>query len=723
MTNHPGSAAPAAPISRNHPCPCGSGKRYKHCCGAAAETGLQSPGESGLADTLRKALQNQLAGKFSQAEQLYRAALELDANNIDALHMLGVVCMERFRHAEALDLLYRAAELTHWAQPQIFHNLGLVIARLSTRDANARQDLLLAKQLERRKQPASNAKSSVMPLVSVILYSYNQARYIAGALASVFEQSYQNLELIVVDDGSADGSPAIIGELLEQGPFPRRFIERAAPGAEIALDQAAELAQGDFLAFLNAEDCYAPDRIEQMVAQIAAKRAQWGYSGIALIGPHGETMDSTHPAAQRLLRPPGNAFDRISNSFSFLEFNPCIASGNLFVERSLFRRAGGFGARGFGQERDFLLRAATLSEPVWVEAPLYRHRLHEESSIGESQEKISADAAKWLADFYRSLEIITTVANELSPHHPDNRTLVYKLGLNAGHGKFLPADRLRALSRQWLAKPSSRISRSTTLSESRAEGRKQALVVLGMHRSGTSAFSRVLNLCGAFLPDNRHPAKLGDNEKGFWEPEEIPQLNERLFKSIGTTWLNEKLNLADWNHLHADFAEDAAALLETEYGNQTLILIKDPRICLLAAWWDEVLHVSGYEPLYVIPLRNPLEVAASLHVRDRLPMETGLALWLRYFDEAEAVTRDSRRVFVAYADLVADWKRCVNKISAAVDVKLDIGKNGQEVESFLEDRLRRQKATDESLFDLPPTPVNQAIKEKYRWALQQAGLS
>lgn len=719
MTGFPNPAGSSAPISRNQLCPCGSGKRYKYCCGSAGETGLPRPPSSGLGDKLRMALQNQLAGKLSLAEQLYREALELDVNNTDALHMLGVVCMERFRYAEALDLLFRAAEQTHWTQPQIRHNLGLVIARLMTAEANARQDLLLAKHLERRKSLASKNTLHVLPLVSVIVPSYNSAEHISDALASVYEQTYRNLELIVIDDGSTDGSPAIIGKSIEGCPFPHRFIASANQGHERTLDKGAELSRGSFLAFLNPEDCFAPNHIEQMVANIAAKGAQWGYSGVSFIDHHGELIDSTHPAVQKLLLSSSNVFGRISNSFAFLEFNPSISTGNLFIEKKLFQRTGGFHSPGYNHARDFCLRASALSEPVFVEDPLYYSRLHDKIASGESNEINGENADRFLADYYRSLEDMTIAENELSPSHADNRILLYKLGLGIGHGKLLPIDRLRSMSMHWLSRTNNQENRLTTSPGFRMEA-KQALIVLGMHRSGTSAFSRVLNLCGAFLPDNKHPAKLGDNEKGFWEPQEIPQLNERLFKAMGKSWLDAEFNLADRMYLHADFIDDAAMLLKSEYGNQPLILIKDPRICVLAPWWDEALHKTGYEPFYIIPVRNPLEVAASLNARDKLPIDAGMALWLRYFNEAEAATRDSHRVFVTYTDLMADWKRCLARISATVDVKLDVEKNAREVDSFLEDRLRRQRSTDDSLFNLPPTPMNQAIKEKYRWALQQA---
>ncbi|MGC2458074.1 MAG: glycosyltransferase [Gallionellaceae bacterium] len=720
MSSLTNPANSSVPISRNQPCPCGSGKRYKHCCGAAAEAVLPLFRSSGLGDKLRMALQNQLAGKLSIAEKLYREALEMDADNIDALHMLGVVCMERFRYAEALDLLFRTAELSDWAIPQVRHNLGLVISRLLAHDVNARQELLLTKHIEWKKFLESQNVSVALPLISVIIPSYNHAGYISEALHSVFGQTYRNLELVVIDDGSADASPEIIAKLLEGCPFPHRFIARANRGAEQTLNEGAELANGSFLAFLNSDDCFAPDRIEQMVAHIVARRAQWGFSGVTFIDHQGAGIDSTSPLAQSHLRSVSNVLGKITNSFAFLEFNPCISTGNLFVEKSLFLQTGGFRLLKYNHDWDFCLRASTLSEPVFVEAPLYRYRFHGKNTISESNKKTKADADKCFVEYYQQLESTATAENELSPVHADNRTLLYKLALGIGHGELLPIDRLRSMSRDWLSTLHSQEHRLMTHPEFRNEARKQALIVLGMHRSGTSALSRVLNLCGAYLPDNRRPAKLNNNDKGFWESEEIIQLNERLLKAMGASWRDAKFDLGDRMYLQADFIQDVAALLKSEYGEQPLILIKDPRICVLVRWWDEALHQAGYESRYVILLRNPLEVAASLNARENLPMEAGLTLWLRYFNGADAATRNAHRIFITFTDLIADWKHCLDRISETLEVKLDTKGNAREIDSFLEDRLRRQRFTDESLFNLPLTPIHQTIKEKYRWALQQA---
>jgi hypothetical protein len=119
-------------MNRNAPCPCGSGKRYKHCCGREGVLAASPP-------TRSAALAAHRAGSLRLAETLYRRALDENPADVDVLHMLGVVQLERLRYREALDLILDAAERTGWANAQIRHNLGLVIGKLLVRGVAARQ--------------------------------------------------------------------------------------------------------------------------------------------------------------------------------------------------------------------------------------------------------------------------------------------------------------------------------------------------------------------------------------------------------------------------------------------------------------------------------------------------------------------------------------------------------------------------------------------------------
>ncbi len=125
------SEAKTAPASRNDPCPCGSGKRYKHCHGVIAPSQLTEYNatnnrENDVYAILNRALAAQQANDLETAEQLYREGLKVEPSNFDALHMLGVVLMSQGKTPQAIDLLERAHAI-HPDDAAALHNLSLAI--------------------------------------------------------------------------------------------------------------------------------------------------------------------------------------------------------------------------------------------------------------------------------------------------------------------------------------------------------------------------------------------------------------------------------------------------------------------------------------------------------------------------------------------------------------------------------------------------------------------
>ena len=285
---------------------------------------------------------------------------------------------------------------------------------------------------------------------------------------------------------------------------------------------------------------------------------------------------------------------------------------------------------------------------------------------------------------------------------------------SAARGALIPVSVLRSLAAEWHAKQSSTpVDGRAPQTSQRA--RKTALVVLGMHRSGTSAFSRLLNLCGAFLPEKVKPAKLGVNSKGFWEPEEVLEFNGRVLRQLGADWNRVEFSLPISGDFVEEFESDACALLAAEYGDQPTIVIKDPRMCVLAPLWHRALVAAGYRPIYVVPIRNPIEVAQSLHARGDMSVTEGLSLWLAYMKRVVEFTASNPDVvFVRFNEILDDWRRVVRRIADRLDVPLDAGDRAAEVDQFLEHSLRRQTASDEALDALPPGSSNEQIRALYR---------
>ncbi len=148
-------------------------------------------------------------------------------------------------------------------------------------------------------------------------------------------------------------------------------------------------------------------------------------------------------------------------------------------------------------------------------------------------------------------------------------------------------------------------------------------------------------------------------------------LHNKLFKSIGIDWFNlssERIKDGDEKAL-SEFKNAAVNILKEEFSRTRFLVLKGPRICLLAQYWIEFIQSVNATPVAVLPIRNPMEVAASLSTRDNIYINYGLFLWLRHFLDSERHTRNLARSFCSFNDLIADWKGTVKKISMDISIE------------------------------------------------------
>ncbi|MEI9963388.1 MAG: hypothetical protein WDM92_00375 [Caulobacteraceae bacterium] len=170
------------------------------------------------------------------------------------------------------------------------------------------------------------------------------------------------------------------------------------------------------------------------------------------------------------------------------------------------------------------------------------------------------------------------------------------------------------------------------------------LMVLGMHRSGTSATTRTLSLLGAALPKELLEANQY-NPTGYWEPSRLRTLHDDLLRELDIRWDDWSAIDADWfrSPLARRYAREFAAFLADEFRNEPLFVLKDPRACRFVRLWRQAFDQAGMELKPVLALRNPMDVASSLAERDGMPETKAVFLWLRYMLEAEAGTRGLSR--------------------------------------------------------------------------------
>ncbi|MDB5092030.1 MAG: hypothetical protein JWO85_131 [Candidatus Eremiobacteraeota bacterium] len=227
---------------------------------------------------------------------------------------------------------------------------------------------------------------------------------------------------------------------------------------------------------------------------------------------------------------------------------------------------------------------------------------------------------------------------------------------------------------------------------------RDVIFVVGMGRSGSSALTRVLSLCGAALPLAVLPPNFG-NPTGYWEPALALEINDRFLRAYESSWYDTSLRLQLGRVATGESAAlvaQAAAMLADSFESSGPIVVKEPRISGLLPYWIEAARKAGLRPAIVHLFRNPDDVAASLARRDDLAAEQSRALWLKYNLVAERDGRGFARAFISYEDLMTDWERVVGRCAEDLRVDLVISDDARTaVAGFLSPELRHHTTPDE----------------------------
>ena len=192
---------------------------------------------------------------------------------------------------------------------------------------------------------------------------------------------------------------------------------------------------------------------------------------------------------------------------------------------------------------------------------------------------------------------------------------------------------------------------------------RTALLIIGMHRAGTSALARVCSLRGAALPRDVLPANRG-NLSGYWEPRGVTELNERILDYFDSAWNDPfaAAALPTSSDLPATFRDEARRVIDDEYAAQELFVLKDPRCTLLLEFWRDCLRSAGIRPCSVVMMRPCDEVVDSLVRRDATQAGSGALLYVAYgLEAAKAVAAGAS--CVTYQELLDDWQATTERIA------------------------------------------------------------
>jgi O-antigen biosynthesis protein len=260
---------------------------------------------------------------------------------------------------------------------------------------------------------------------------------------------------------------------------------------------------------------------------------------------------------------------------------------------------------------------------------------------------------------------------------------------------------------------------------------KKIVLILGMHRSGTSVFSAATQELGFHLGSELLEPS-AENMKGFFENARIVDFNDRLLTRLGGRWDNPLFDGPQ--ALTAIPAEalrpweiEAAELLDEQFGAHTMLAIKDPRLCQLLPFWHAVLREQGFSPadiLHVHVNRHPVSMAMSQRKRvldtpayyflGSDPLQT-VCLWMSLLDQALQAIRGSKACFFFYEDMLLDPAAVLEQLAQFLEVPLPEKTLATFCNEFVDQRLARQGLDDRVWADiLARLPVTAQVHEKLR---------
>ncbi|MDX2263824.1 MAG: glycosyltransferase [Hyphomicrobiales bacterium] len=271
---------------------------------------------------------------------------------------------------------------------------------------------------------------SATPLVSVVVAAYKHEAFIEACLRSIERQTYARLELILIDDCSPDATFDIASRVAAKSAkrYARVVVKRNAVnrGAHFTLNRAASLAQGEYISFMNSDDAYAPTRIEAMTSALARSGRRWGFSGVLTIDADGQPYFDETLCHHIYWRPHVYSRRLPSLSWCFMPFQATASTGNLFVERALHERIGGFADLKYCHDWDYALRAVFEAEPAFEPQDLYLYRIHGANSFRSLSDVAEADTRYCLRG-YLSRAMSRRPVNPLAPSPANWPTLFHPL--------------------------------------------------------------------------------------------------------------------------------------------------------------------------------------------------------------------------------------------------------------------------------------------------------
>ncbi|MGQ9368524.1 glycosyltransferase family 2 protein [Azospirillum sp. ST 5-10] len=247
-------------------------------------------------------------------------------------------------------------------------------------------------------------------MFSVVIPVYNHRPYVLDGLVSALRSRLVS-EVLVVDDGSRDGSAAFLERIA--APHGARVRDLTPPGggnagAHARLNQLVAAAAQPWIAVLNSDDAFLPDRFATAAMRVRRSAVDFVSGHILIMDEEGRPLGRKRgPLDPEYPFPPGLDVARLLAAGDLLPLLACqnflATTSNMMFTKALWERVGGFADHRYVHDWDFALRAVALGTPAYVPLYLTRYRVHRANTISESTERVDRETTavfqRFLADF------------------------------------------------------------------------------------------------------------------------------------------------------------------------------------------------------------------------------------------------------------------------------------------------------------------------------------
>lgn len=280
------------------------------------------------------------------------------------------------------------------------------------------------------------------PLVSVVIPYYQHKQYIEDCIETIVAQTYDNVELIIIDDCSPDGSGEYVEKILKNKAWIDRFSKRIRftyfkknQGAHAAINYGIKQAKGNIISIVNSDDLYHPNRLKIMVDAMQKEQKEFAFSGVLYINDNNQDVSKNDGWAMAYAEIQDKVKDFPTLGFACLLSNRGISTGNFVFSKSLYDHTLGFKSFRYCHDWDFMLQCLWYTEPLFVQEKLYYYRLHETNTFKSLQQLGVDDGPEVLLHYYDSVSRCKTL-NSLAPS-PFNWPGYFDLFLRRyGHEQF-----------------------------------------------------------------------------------------------------------------------------------------------------------------------------------------------------------------------------------------------------------------------------------------------